>query len=452
MATVLIIDDDAAVRDGLRETVADQQHQVLEATTGVDGLEIIKTRRVDAVLLDLRMPGLDGIEVLRRVRALPAPPPVTVLTAHATAANTIEAMRLGAFDHLTKPLGRAELIDVVVRMLASRRRSEAQPRREIGDDLVGGSDAMRKIQKSIGLVADSTATVLISGETGTGKEVVAQAIHRHGGRAGGSFVALNCAAIPSELLESELFGHVKGAFTGAVADRKGAFRDAHSGTLFLDEIGDMTLSMQAKMLRALQERTVTPLGGKSTAVDVRVIAATHRDLAARVADGTFRQDLFYRLDVVPLHLAPLRDRLADIIPLAEHFLHLASHGDKRLSADAGARLLGHTWPGNVRELKNAMERVAVLVRSNIIGARDLDFLATGHDQKPVDDWLAGDLPTAVARLEIAMIERALARAEGNRTEAARLLNIPRQQIYVKLKRYGLDVSESPTSDVDDSDT
>ena len=452
MTTILIIDDDAAVRDGLHETLADQRYDVLSASTGIEGLEHFKARKIDAVLLDLRMPGLDGIEVLRRIQGLPNPPPVTVLTAHATAANTIEAMRLGAFDHLTKPLGRTELVDVVTRMLSQQKMRAPTARSELSDDLVGSSEVMRQVQKTIGLVADSDTTILITGETGTGKEVVAQAIHRHGARAKASFVALNCAAIPTELLESELFGHVKGAFTGAINERKGAFRDADVGTLFLDEIGDMDLAMQAKMLRALQERSVTPVGGKPVSVDVRVIAATHRDLGMRVKDGSFREDLLYRLNVVPIHLAPVRERLADIIPLAEHFLRLAGSGAKRLSAEAGARLLAYAWPGNVREIKNVMERVAVLVRSDLIVPSDLDFLGTeiGRSQSD-EDWLAGDLPTAVSRLEVAMIERALSLSDGNRAEAARRLNIPRQQLYVKLKRYGLDVSEKPTEDVGNPD-
>jgi DNA-binding NtrC family response regulator len=453
MSTILIIDDDAGVRDGLRETFVDQHHEVLAAASGMEGLALLEAHKVDAVLLDLRMAGLGGIEVLRRIQALPNPPPVTVLTAHATAENTIEAMRLGAFDHLTKPLGRAELIDVAARMLSRRRHAAATTQAEVGDSLIGSSSMMRQVQKTIGLVADSDTTVLITGETGTGKEVVAQAIHRHGARAGDPFIALNCAAIPTELLESELFGHVKGAFTGAINDRKGAFREAHGGTLFLDEIGDMDLAMQAKMLRALQDRSVTPLGGKWVLVDVRVITATHRDLAVRVRDGSFREDLLYRLNVVPIHLAPLRERLVEIIPLAEHFLRLTGAGSKRLSADGGARLQAHDWPGNVRELKNTMERVAVLIRSDLVTAADLDFLGSTVGMAATGvNWLSGDLPTALARVELAMIERALDDAKGNRAEAARRLNISRQQLYVKLKRHGLEVSDNPTCDVIIADT
>jgi two-component system NtrC family response regulator len=255
--------------------------------------------------------------------------------------------------------------------------------------------------------------VLITGETGTGKELVARAIHDHGHRKAGRFVAVNCAAIPSELMESELFGHLRGAFTGAVSERMGAFRQAQSGTLFLDEIGDMDVALQAKILRALQERVVTPVGGKPMPVDVRVIAATYHDLTQRVRQGTFREDLFYRLHVVPIHLPPLRERIADIVPLAEHFLGCAGAG-KRLSADGAARLIQHAWRGNVRELKNAMERAAVLVRGEFINAADLAFLAESQaSQVEIGGWPDEDLPTAVARLEEMLIRRALERSAGS---------------------------------------
>jgi DNA-binding NtrC family response regulator len=290
MANVLIVDDDAALREGLAETLADLGHRPIAAPDGRIALNIAEREHVDAVLLDLRIPGMDGLEILRRLRALPnGAPPVAILTAYASASNTIEAMRLGAFDHLTKPIGRDDLMSLVSRMLRSREAvtGTPPPSAESDDELIGPSDAMRAVQKMIGLVADSDATVLITGETGTGKELVARAIHRHGRRSGGPFVAVNCAAIPSELLESELFGHVRGAFTGAIADRKGAFRDADRGTLFLDEVGDMDFVMQAKILRALQERTVTPVGGRPARIDARVLAATNRDLAARVRAGRF---------------------------------------------------------------------------------------------------------------------------------------------------------------------
>ncbi|HEY1453525.1 MAG TPA: sigma-54 dependent transcriptional regulator, partial [Roseiarcus sp.] len=321
---------------------------------------------------------------------------------------------------------------------------EAEP---IG--LIGSSEGMRATQKAIGMLADSEATTLIIGATGTGKELVARAIHAHGRRRARPFVAVNCAAIPAELMESELFGHKRGAFTGAAGDRMGAFCDAEGGTLFLDEIGDMDIAMQAKILRALQEREVTPVGGRPTPVDVRVIAATHRELQALVREGRFREDLFYRLHVVPIELPPLRDRLADIVPLAELFLNRAG---KRLAADAAARLLAHSWPGNVRELQNAMERAAVLVRSDVVRAGDLDFVGRSP---PADsfgvDWPDEDIPSAIARLEKALIRRSLERSVGNRTEAARALGIHRQLLYAKMKRYGLDVSANRTDGVGEAD-
>jgi two-component system NtrC family response regulator len=438
MSTILIVDDDAALRDGLAEALADMGHATLEAPDGETALALVAQRRIDAILLDLRMPGLDGLEVLRRLRVGKNAPPTAVLTAVPTAANTIEAMRLGAVDHLAKPIGRDELAALIARMLPAQ--GPAAPRTKPepdADELIGGSAAMRDVEKRIGLLADNDATLLITGETGAGKEVVARAIHRHGRRAARAFVAVNCAAIPAGLLESQLFGHARGAFTGAIADHAGSFRNADGGTLFLDEIGDMDPAMQAKLLRVLQDRVVTPVGGRPFPVDVRIISATHRDLQTLVREGKFREDLYWRLGVVPLHIPPLRERLADILPLAEHFLAAAGR-PLHLSAEAAARLLSHRWPGNVRELRNAMERIAALARSPVIGAADLDFL--GVAPAADSDWLAGDLPTAVARLEAAMIRRALDAAGGNRAEAARRLNIHRQLLYEKLRRYGLDPS------------
>src|SRR5947208_7730564 len=321
MATILIVDDDDAIRDGLAETVTDLGYRAHLAASGSDALALVAAGGIDAVLLDLRMPGgLDGIEVLRRIRARENAPPVAVLTAFAGADNTIEAMRLGAFDHLTKPIGRDSLKSLLHGMLSQRGDASSPRQTEPGGGLIGGSEAIRRVQKTIGLAADGNATVLILGETGTGKELVARALHAHGRRKDDPFVAVNCAAIPDELLESELFGHVKGSFTGATGDRAGAFRDAANGTLFLDEIGDMPLAMQAKILRALQEQIVTPVGGKPVRTTARIIAATHRDLSTLVATNDFGEDLYYRLNVVPIAIPPLRERPSDIVPLAEHFL------------------------------------------------------------------------------------------------------------------------------------
>jgi DNA-binding NtrC family response regulator len=451
MATVLIVDDDAVMCEALAEAIRDLGHAAHTVSSGHAALALLERESVNAVFLDLRMPGMDGLEVLRRVRARPQAPAVVILTAHASATNTIEAMRLGAFDHLTKPIGRQDIVRVLEKMLVSAAPAASGDPDTAAETLIGSSGAMRSVQKSIGMLTDSDATVLITGETGTGKELVARAIHDYGQRKEHPFVAVNCAAIPSELMESELFGHVRGAFTGAVSERTGAFRQAHGGTLFLDEIGDMDSSLQAKILRALQERVVTPVGGKPVSVDVRVIAATHRELMQRVREGVFREDLFYRLHVVPIHLPPLRARIADIVPLAEHFLTRTGQGH-RLSADAAARLIRHAWPGNVRELKNAMERAAVLVRGESVTAADIGFLDETHAAAEDFNWPDEDLPTAVARLEESLIRRALARSSGNRAEAARVLNINRQLLYAKLKRYGLEVSEDTTGPVGEADT
>ena len=450
MISVLIVDDDDALREGLAETVADLGHIPLQASDGAAALAMLDQGVIDAVLLDLRMPGLDGLEVLERIRARPDPPPVAVLTAVATAGNTIEAMRLGAVDHLTKPVSRADLADLVERMLRLQvaRTATTRPRAIDRDELVGASAPMRQVQKAVGLLADNDATVLICGETGTGKEVVARALHRHGRRQSQPFVAVNCAAIPSELLESELFGHVRGAFTGAVADRTGFFREANRGTLFLDEVGDMALPMQAKLLRVLQERVVVPVGGRPVAVDVRIVAASHRDLPEAVRAGLFREDLFYRLGVVPIVLAPLRERLADIVPLAEHFLALAKpDAPLSLKPGAAAMLLAYGWPGNVRELQNAMQRVTALVRGPAIDGSDLAFLDAPTAPDAMQDWLDTDLETATARLEVAMITRALAASGGNRAEAARRLGIHRQMLHTKMRRLGLDTSTIRTPPV-----
>jgi DNA-binding NtrC family response regulator len=447
MATVLIVDDDAALRDGLAEALTDLGHTPRLAASGREGLAALGGD-VDAVLLDLRMPDMDGIEVLRRIRSENDAPPVVVLTAFASAVNTIEAMRLGAFDHLSKPIGREEL-KALLQRLPHRAPVVSSPQDDNGDTLIGTSEGMRRVQKAIGLAADSDATVLILGETGTGKELVARALHVHGNRKDGPFAAVNCAAIPEDLLESELFGHVKGSFTGATADRAGAFRDAANGTLFLDEIGDMPLAMQAKILRALQEQVVTPVGGKPIRTTARVIAATHRDLAKLVAAHGFREDLYYRLNVVPIAIPALRERVADIAPLARHFLARAAASSgrhKQLDAAAFDKLRHHAWPGNVRELRNVIERAYIMTRADVIGPGDIDISGIESTTGRVE--FDADLPTAVAQLETKMIQRALEACGGNRTEAARRLNINRQLLYTKMQRYGLaETSENLTDRV-----
>ena len=443
MAHILIVDDDAAFRESLGETLHDLGHTVLQAGTTSAGLHRLRTEPVEVAIVDLRMPGEDGLAFLRKAADI-APVPCIMLTAYASGGNTIEAMKLGAFDHLTKPVARAALVQALERALQSARAAEPAETADgmvmDADDfeLVSSSEAMREVFKRIGMAAGSDATVLVLGETGTGKELVARALHRASARAARPFVAVNCAAIPAELMESELFGHVKGAFTGATADRLGRFREADGGTLFLDEIGDMPLATQAKILRVLQEREITPVGGtRVLPVDVRVVAATHRDLPAAVAEGRFREDLWYRLQVVPLVLPPLRERLGDVLLLAEHFLRrIGGAVPKRLSAAAARRLIGHRWPGNVRELRNAMERAAIMAHGHFIEAEHIDLQPVAASAG-VDIAWDGTLADAVAQVEREMVRRALAETGGNRAEAARRLGLSRQQLYRKLAEHGL---------------
>lgn len=453
MATILIIDDDDAFREGLVETVQDLGFLSFEARSGDDAFEQLRGRPApDCVFLDFRLPGADGLVVLETLRKMPGlqTVPVVMLTAHATSDNTIGAMRLGAFEHLTKPVGREQVAALLKRIQSAKvdapaARVFADEARSDEPQLLGVSEAMREVQKRLGRAAGGNSTVLITGETGTGKEIAARVLHRTSARASGPFVAVNCAAIPDDLLESEMFGHAKGAFTGAQGDRRGRVEEAHGGTLFLDEVGDMPLPMQAKLLRVLQERQITPLGmNRVVAVDVRVVAATHRDLASMVDAGTFRQDLLFRLNVIPLHMPPLRERVADILPLAEHFLAGAATdiARKHLSADAQRMLATFAWPGNVRELANAIERASALSVGQVLTRDDFSFLTATRGS--ADDAISStllELPLAqaVARLERALIVQALSASGGNRAEAARRLGISRQSLYTRMP--SLDMSD-----------
>ena len=454
MARILIADDDTDFRSGLAETLADAGHFVIEAEDGSAALRALERERLDLAFVDLRMGTVSGLHVLERRRDRGHAPhlPVIMLTGYADTPSTIEAMRLGAFDHLTKPIGREALLAAVDAALEAHRAASPGAADDNAEDdvaastradaFIGQSDAMHEVQKRIGRATRSEATVLVTGETGTGKEVVARLLHAHGTRAAGPFVAVNCAAIPADLLESELFGHVKGAFSGATADRIGRFEQADGGLLFLDEIGDMPLAMQAKLLRVLQEQEFVPVGGvRPRRVDVRVVAATHRDLALAVLEGEFRADLRFRLDVLRIHLPPLRERLADIVALAEHFLRLRAP-TKRLAAEAAQRLMGHAWPGNVRELRNVMDRAAVGARGDLLRAVDIEIdpahATVGASAVGADADFGTSLPEAIEQLERRMIGAALERAAGNRAEAARLLGIRRQLLYARIAALGLD--------------
>jgi DNA-binding NtrC family response regulator len=438
MARILIIDDDKSFREALGESVRDFGHDVVEAGGAQEAFELIN--EVDAAFLDLNMPGISGIEFLREAKPII---PVIVLTAFADSSNTIEAIRLGAFDHLTKPIGRSDLQRVLAEAL---KKSQIAPGGFLpsGDGLIGFSPGMREVQKRIGIAASGELTVLIEGETGTGKELVARAIHRFGDRGKGPFVAVNCAAIPQELLESELFGHTKGAFSGAFQARAGKFREADGGTLFLDEIGDMPLEMQAKILRVLQDKVITPVGGQSSyQVNIRILAATHQDLGKKIRDGSFRQDLYFRLNVLNIRLPPLRERGKDVLLLAQLFLERSTSPPKSLGASAAKLLSEHSWPGNVRELENIVRSSSLAVRGGVINASDLQMTVTDRpSETQIEELLDLDFHSAVSRFEKLLLTKTLRKTNGNRAEAARLLNIHRQLLYAKLKEHGISDPES----------
>jgi len=393
---ILVADDSAAIRDVLREALDDEGYDVVEAASGDEVLTIFKNgeeSHPDLAIMDVRMPGKDGLEVLRALRATGnSELPVIVMTGFGSASVAIEAMKLGAFDYIAKPFEleevtvaverffeRQDLSDRVVRLIAEQNRDEI---------LIGDSAAMQDVYKTVGRVARSDATVLVLGETGTGKELVATVVHRNSTYSNGPLIKVNCASLPETLLESELFGHEKGAFTGAVAQRKGRFELANKGTIFLDEIGEMTLSTQKKLLRVIQEREFERVGGTGTIkVDTRVVAATNKDLVREIEVGNFREDLYYRLNVIAISLPPLRERISDIPLLVEHFLHKHRYGRNsppaRISHEAMARLQGHDRPGNVRELENTVERAVIMARGGIIASDHISF--PGQEAKrPID--------------------------------------------------------------------
>jgi two-component system response regulator AtoC len=383
---ILIADDSASIRDVLKEALLDEGYDVAEVASGDDVIAAFNgngEQQPDLALMDIRMPGKDGLEVLRTMRtSRDLELPVIVMTAFGSASTAIEAMKLGAFDYIAKPFEldevtvaverffeRQDLSDRVVRLIAESNRDEI---------LIGDSPVMQDIYKTVGRVARSDATVLVSGETGTGKELVATVIHRNSTYSAGPLIKVNCASLPETLLESELFGHEKGAFTGAIAQRKGRFELANKGTIFLDEVGEMTLNTQKKLLRVIQEREFERVGGTTTIkVDTRIVAATNKDLNREIDAGNFREDLYYRLNVIAIELPPLRERHSDTPVLVEHFLHKHRYGrgsaPARISQEAMAKLLDHDWPGNVRELENTVERAVIMARGGIIAADHVTF-------------------------------------------------------------------------------
>ncbi len=464
-ARVLVADDEPSIRFVLRETLEGMGCSVVEAASGDAALEALLAGAFEVAFLDIRMPGPSGLELLERARGRDTA--FVIMTAQSTFENAVEAMKRGALDYLVKPFAMAEVQALVTKALRVRALEQevSTLRREMGarivpgDRLVGRSPALLEVFKTVGRVAPRNVAVLITGESGTGKELVARAIHAASPRAGAPFVAVNTAAIPRELLESELFGHERGAFTGAIAPRMGRFREASGGTLFLDEIGDMPVDLQAKLLRVLQSDEVTPVGGRMPErVDVRIIAATHRDLDAAVARGEFREDLLYRLRVVPIHIPPLRSRAEDVRVLAEHFaLRYAPElvgAPRFLSEEAQARLERYSWPGNVRELENSIKRALVLAPGEVLAPDEFAFLEEPRREpagSSLEALVAAETDAGldagldelhrrlVERIERPLLARVLARTGGNQIRAAALLGINRNTLRKKIVELGIEL-------------
>ena len=452
---VLVIDDEGGIRDALRQVLEYEGWQVRTAGSGGEGITLCGGFHPHVVLLDVKMAGLDGLETLTRLRDLEDPPVVVMISGHGTIATAVQATQRGAFDFLEKPLDTDRLM-VTLRnaVQQSALAGENRELRRVVDTrfpMVGTSPALEEVRALIGRVGPTHARVLITGDNGTGKELVARALHEASPRRERAFVEVNCAAIPTELIESELFGHMKGSFTGAFADRAGKFELGDGGTLFLDEIGDMSLSAQAKVLRVLQEGLVTRIGGSKTVpVDVRVLAATNKDLAEEIDAGRFREDLYYRLNVVPIHVPPLRDRLEDVPALAEHFGLTLSAGSglapRPLTADAVRALQRRSWPGNVRELRNAMERLLILAPGKQITAADVERLLPAGEGAPADMPLettrASTFETFKQDAERAFLLTKLREHGWNVAETARTLDMPRSNLYKKIEKYRLTREES----------
>src|SRR5256885_4277995 len=446
-ARILVVDDEAAILRLLKEALTQWGYQVTGATSAAEALQALRDDMFDAVITDIRMPDMNGLELLKEIKRHDESVEVVVMTGYPTIASAVEALKVGAFDYLSKPLLLDELRHLMARMTERRfLRGEVHSlRARVGEELtvnelVGTSPPMQPVKEIIGRVAPTDSPVLIEGESGTGKELVAAAIHRLSGRAKGPFIPVNCSAIPEDLLESEFFGHVRGAFSGAVSDALGLFRGAHDGTIFLDEIAELSPGLQVKLLRVLQEMQVRPVGStKAHPVDVRVIAATNRDLDRSIADGRFRQDLYYRLNVVRVSLPQLRTRREDIPALVNHFLRRYNRRFRRdvkgITPDALATLSGYEFPGNVRELENVIERAFAMGAREQITLSDLPVLGTAS-VPAVAAPASGSVPR-LADVEKDLILRALAFYKDDKEAAASALGISRRTIYRRLKEYGM---------------
>jgi DNA-binding NtrC family response regulator len=433
MTRILVVDDDPSCRSLLADILAEGGFEVALAADGAAAWRILESGPVDLVLTDQRMPRLGGFDLLRKVRSLAVPPPVVVLTAFGSIPEAVEAVRLGAADYMTKPLPSPAALLVVVRRLLAQVAGD--------DEFVTETPAVREMLALVDRVAPKDVSVLVTGESGTGKELIARRVHARSGRSASPFVAVNCAAIPGTLAESELFGHEKGAFTGADQLRKGRFEEADQGTLFLDEIGELPVELQAKLLRVLEEKRVRRLGGqREIPADVRIVAATNRDLTRAVEEGRFRKDLFFRLAVVTIALSPLRDRREDIPPLVRFLVaRLAAHHalpTPTIEESASIALVRHDWPGNVRELRNVLERALVVRGGEPIREIDLGLPRPGS-MEPPDSSEAPGVPLVREEWERGALLRALEQSGGNRERAAELLGVSVRTLYYRLRRFGI---------------
>jgi two-component system response regulator HydG len=451
-ATLLVADDDPGLRESLERTLTREGYRVVLASDGRAALERVQAGGVDLIVTDLRMPGLTGLELLRAAKAIMPDVDVILLTAFGTVEEAVKAMKDGAYDFLTKPFRREQLIKLVDKALERRDLIEQNKalKKQLEDirakgQMIGASPSFRRMLTLVDQIADSSATILIQGESGTGKELVARTIHERSGRRAGPFVAVNCAALPETLLESELFGYEKGAFTGAAGRKEGRFELANGGTLFLDEVADLSLVTQPKILRVLQEGEFERLGAtRSIQVDVRIVAATNQDLADMVKDRRFREDLYYRLNVITVRVPPLRERHEDIRVLAQHYLRVyaAKNGRKLegFSNEALERLESYAWPGNVRELENLIERTVLLARKDRIDAEDLPEEVAGV-KRPPRDAILELVGTPLADIEQRLLDETLRITGGNKTQAAKLLGIDVRTVARKLERREDDSAE-----------
>jgi two-component system nitrogen regulation response regulator NtrX len=444
---ILIVDDEAGIRQALKQVLEYEDLVVRVASSGGEAITLYPDFRPHLVFLDVKMAGLDGLETLTRLRDLDSKAQVVMISGHGTIATAVEATQRGAFDFLEKPLDTDRLLVTVRNALAHAELVDENIRlKEVTESrfsMVGDSPALGRVRELIAKVGPTSARVLITGGNGTGKELVARALHEASPRHDRPFIEVNCAAIPSELIESELFGHMKGSFTGAFADRAGKFEQADGGTLFLDEVGDMSLSAQSKLLRVLQEGVVTRIGGsKAIQVDVRVLAATNKDLDGEIAEGNFREDLLYRLNVVPIEVPPLRDRKGDIPALVAHFAQQlsASAGvpGRKFADDAVRRLQSRSWPGNIRELRNAVERALILASGKVVTASDIDhLLPIGGATGAAHEEPGHTFETFKQEAERNFLLQQLRERDWNVSETARALKMPRSNLYKKIERYGL---------------